>query len=134
MTNVLKTKLKIASWDEVTTREFEDGSKLTRADVTLADGTDGLTSGSFGSAMYYRPDGTSSYGMVMHLSGTLERRTGSFALVGEGTYDGTTASSRARILDGSATGDLIGITGTCGSDSTHTDYPFMPLTLTYDLG
>jgi hypothetical protein len=134
MTTTLGTKLKIASWDEASTREFEDGSKLTRADVELIDGTDGLVSGSFSSVMYYRPDGTSSFGTVMHLTGTLDGCTGSIVLVGEGTYDGTTASNRAHIVDGSGTGDLVGITGNCESDSTHADYPFMPLTLTYDFG
>ncbi len=134
MSTTLDTKLKIASWDESPLVEFDDGSRLTRADVALCDGADGLESGTFHSVMYYRPDGTSSYTTVMHLEATLEGRSGSFVLLGEGTYDGATAEGRLVIVTGSATGDLVGLAGTAQSDSTHGQYPNMPLELTYDLG
>ncbi len=55
-------------------------------------------------------------------------------LEGRGTYDGTTASGESRIVPGSGTGGLAGISGGATSSSTHADYPYMPLTLTYDLG
>ena len=134
MTTTLNTRLNIASWDEVPAREYDDGSKVTRAAVTLDQGEDGLTGGTFDSVMYYRPDGTSSYVTVMQLNASLEGRSGSFVLTGDGTFDGTTASGTSQVVAGSGTGDLAGITGTCTSVSTHADYPFMPLTLTYDLG
>jgi len=133
MTTTLTTRLAIAAWDEAPAREYDDGSKVTRAAVTLADGADGLTGGTFDSVMYYRPDGTSSYVTVMHLSATLQGRSGSFVLTGEGRYDGTTATGTCHVVPGSGTGELTGITGTCTSVSTHADYPFMPLTVTYDL-
>ena len=133
MTVTLDTKLKIASWDEKSIHEFDDGSKLTRADVTLSDGADGLESGSFHSVMYYRPDGTSTYTTVMRLTGTLDGRSGGVVLIGDGTYDGATAMGRLQIIDGSATDELIGIAGHAESDSTHAEYPFMPISLTYDL-
>lgn len=131
MTVTLDTKLKIASWDEKSIHEFDDGSKLTRADVTLSDGADGLESGSFHSVMYYRPDGTSTYTTVMRLTGTLDGRSGSVVLIGNGTYDGATAMGRLQIVDGSSTDELIGIAGHAESDSTHAEYPFMPISLTY---
>jgi len=37
------------------------------------------------------------------------------------------------VVTGSGTGGLVGISGTCVSVSTHADYPFMPLTLAYEL-
>jgi hypothetical protein len=37
------------------------------------------------------------------------------------------------VVSGSGTGQLSGISGTCESVSTHADYPFMPLSLTYEL-
>jgi len=129
----LATKLRIASWDEAPTQDLDDGGRVTRATVALADGVDGLDAGTFESVMYYRPDGTSNYVTVMHLTGTLDGRSGSFVLTGEGTYDGTTASGTCEIVPGSGTKDLAGITGTCTSASTHADYPYMPLSLTYDL-
>jgi hypothetical protein len=129
----LTTKMRIASWDESPVEESDDGSKLTRAQVQLSDGEQGLTSGSAGMLAYYRPDGTSSYVTVMRLTGILDGRAGSFVLRGEGTFDGTTASGRMTVVTGSGTGGLAGITGTCESVSTHADYPFMPLTLAYEL-
>lgn len=129
----IATRLRIESWDEDPVVEFDDGSKITRAAVVLADGTDGVESGRFESVMYYRADGTSSYVNVMRLTATLEGRSGSFTLTGDGTFDGTTAAGLSTIVVASADGDLVGIAGTCSSASTHADYPFMPLTLDFDL-
>jgi hypothetical protein len=133
MAVTLTTKMRIASWDESPVEEFGDGSKLTRAQVRLSGGEEGLTSGSAGMLAYYRPDGTSSYVTVIRLTGVLAGREGSFVLRGEGTYDGTTASGRMTVVAGSGTGGLAGISGVCESVSTHADYPFMPLALAYDL-
>lgn len=83
--------------------------------------------------MYCLSDGTSSYVNVMRLTATLAGRSGSFVLAGDGTYDGTTAAGASTIVPGSATGGLVGITGTVSSASTHANYPFMPLVLNYDL-
>jgi Protein of unknown function (DUF3224) len=129
----LTTKMRIASWDETPVEEFDDGGKLTRALVRLSDGADGLASGSAGMLAYYRPDGTSSFVTVMRLTGILDGRAGSFVLRGEGAFDGTVASGRMTIVAGSGTGGLARISGTCESVSTHADYPYMPLTLAYEL-
>ena len=133
MTVTLTTKMRIAGWDEAPVEEFGDGSKLTRAQVRLSEGEGGLASGSAGMLAYYRPDGTSSFVTVMRLTGILDGRAGSFVLRGEGAFDGTTASGRMTVVAGSGTGGLAGLSGTCVSVSTHADYPFMPLTLVYEL-
>ena len=136
MAVTLTTKMQIASWDESPVEEFGDGSKLTRAQVRLSGGEDGkerLTSGSMGMLAYYRPDGTSSFVTVMRVTGVLDGRAGSFVLRGEGAFDGTTASGRMTVVAGSGTGGLAGLSGAGESVSTHADYPFMPLTLAYDL-
>ena len=129
----LTTRLRIAAWDEKPIVEFDDGSKITRASVTLSEPAGGLETGSVDSVMFYRPDGTSHYVNVMRLTGTLDGRSGSFVLSGDGDYDGTTASGTSALVAGSATGDLAGISVTCTSTSTHADYPYMPLVLTYQL-
>lgn len=129
----LETKLRIDDWDESAIEEFDGGRKITRAHVRLRDGADGLDSGSAIMVAYYRPDGTSDYVTMLHLSGQLDGREGTFALRGDGGYDGTTAAGRMTIIPGSGTGGLAGISGSCVSESTHADYPFMPLTLSYDL-
>ena len=131
MTEILQTTMEIKSWDEQPYRELDDGRKLTKADVVLA-GSDGqLESGTFESLMYYAADGTTTYVTVMHLTATLNGRAGSVVLVGEGTFDGTTARGTSRVVDG--TGELAGISGELTSESTHADYPNMPITLSYDL-
>lgn len=70
--------------------------------------------------------------MLMRLSATLSGRSGQFMLLGEGTFDGATAVSHVHIVEGSGTGALEGITGLGESSSTHSDYPFMPLSLTFN--
>ncbi len=134
MADTLETRLKIASWDERPYRELADGSRFCRADVVLAEGTDGIAGGVFEALLYYRPDGTSSYVTLMSLTADLNGRQGTFVLRGEGTFDGTTARVTASVVDGSQTGDLAGLSGTAESVSTHADYPYMPLKVSYTLG
>jgi hypothetical protein len=128
----LTTKLEIKSWDEKPYREFDDGRKFARAEVVLA-GTEGaLAEGAFESLLYYAADGTSTFVVVLQLSGELDGRSGSIVLAGDGSFDGTTATVNARVMAG--TDDLAGISGTLESRSGHQDYPYMPITLTYELG
>ncbi len=129
----METKLEITSWDEKPYREFDDGRKFAKAEVTLTGTGDGLTGGSFESLLYYRADGTSEYVSLLEITGTLGGRSGSFALQGAGSYDGTTARFEVTVVPGSGTGDLAGISGTAESASTHADYPNMPLTIRYEL-
>jgi len=132
MTGKLETRLEIKSWDEKPYRELPDGRKFSRAEVQLGGGADGLTSGAFEALMYYRADGTATYVTLMSLEGTMDGRSGSFVLQGEGSYEDGTAEVRYRVVDG--TGELTGLTGQGTSRSTHADYPFMPLTLEYEPG
>ena len=126
------TKLEIKSWDEKPYREFDDGRKFARANVVLA-GTDGeLTEGAFESLLYYAADATSTFVVVLQLTGELDGRSGSVVLAGDGGFDGTTATVNARVVAG--TDELAGISGTLESRSNHQDYPYMPITLTYELG
>ena len=134
MQKITAAKLKIESWDEKPYRELSDGGKLIRADVLLSGPGDGLTSATFEALMFYRADGTSDYVTLMHITGTLDGRPGSFVLQGHGTYDGTTARAQSQVVPGSGTGELAGLNGTAESVSSHQDYPFMPLTLKYDIG
>ena len=134
MEKIVEARLRIESWDEKPYRELADGGKLTRADVLLSGPDDGLTSATSEALMFYRADGTSSYVTVMHITGTLDGRAGSFVLQGHGTYDGKTAHGQSHVVEGSGTGELAGLSGTAESVSTHDDYPFMPLTLKYSIG
>ena len=134
MQKTMEARLKIESWDEKPCRELGEGGKLTRADVLLSGSGDGLTSAVYEALMFYRADGTSSYVTVMHVAGTVDGRAGGFVLQGHGTYDGKTARGQFHVVEGSGTSELTGLSGTAESVSTHHDYPFMPLTLRYDIG
>lgn len=134
MADTLNTKLHIDSWDEKPVHELDDGHKVTRAEVALTGTDDAVTEAGFDAVLYYRPDGTSSYVSLMRITATLQGRSGSFVLQGDGAFDGTTAIGDTTIVDGSGTGELAGISGAAHSASTHDDYPHMPLTLTYELG
>ena len=131
MTKKLSTAIKIDDWQEKPTQEFDDGTRMAHAAVRLDHGRDGLTSGYMESVLYYREDGTSSYVSLLRLEGELEGKKGSFVAIGHGQYDGTSAQGAMQIVSG--TGDLKTITGTVGGDSTHDDYPLMPLVIEYEL-
>jgi hypothetical protein len=134
MTKTIETKLAIASWDEKPYREFDDGRKFTRANVTLKGSDDGLEGeATWEALMYYAADGSGTYVGLMHITGKLEGREGSFVLEGSGTYDGKQARIESTVVSGSGTGELAGISGTSKSVSTHEDYPFWPMTLLYDV-
>jgi hypothetical protein len=130
----LVTRLKIESWDEKPYRELEDGSRFTRASVQLTVSEERIQAeATWDALMHYLADGTSSYVGLMHLTGRLGDRSGSFVLQGGGTFDGKRASGESVVVSATATGGLSGLTGTATSVSTHEDYPFMPLTLDYDV-
>ena len=129
--HTLELRLTIASWDERPIEIFDDSGKLTRADVALHDDGAGLSDGSMHMVNFYRADGTSRFTSLMRLRGSLAGRAGAFVLLGDGAYDGTAAVVRFRVIEGSGTAELSGISGTATSDSSHADYPTMPLTLTY---
>jgi hypothetical protein len=133
MTQTIETKLKIESWDEQPTSEFADGTKISKADVVLI-GEGDVTAGRSQSLLFYRADGTSAFVVLMRVEATLDGHSGAFVLSGTGSYDGTTARQELAIVDGSGSEGLRSIGGSAISESTHQDYPYMPLRLDYHLG
>ncbi|MBV9594946.1 MAG: DUF3224 domain-containing protein [Actinobacteria bacterium] len=131
MTDALNTKLKIENWDEEATTEFPDGSKIAQAVISLR-GEAELGTATAQSTLFYRADGTSEFVGLMRIEATLDGRSGVFVVRGTGRYDSGVAWQEFDIVD--ASGELAGLRGTLSSRSTHDDYPFMPITLSYDLG
>lgn len=126
------TTLKIENWDEQTIEELPGGGSVKRADVTLGAGPDGIGPGSLHTLLHYAADGTSRYVSLLQVEGALAGKSGRLVLLGEGSYNGTTASGQSTIV--AATGELTGLTGSATSESTASDYPDMPLVLDYDEG
>lgn len=81
------------------------------------------------SLLHYTADGESSHVTLLVAEATLGGASGTLVMLGEGRYDGTTARGEVRIVQG--TGDLAGVSGTAVSESTHQDYPNMPVRLDY---
>jgi len=133
MTRTVEAKMKIESWDEQPTGEFADGTKISKADVVLV-GEGDVTAGRSQSLLFYRADGTSVFVVLMRVEATLDGHSGSFVLSGTGSYDGTKARQELAIVDGSGSEGLGSIRGSAISESTHQDYPYMPLRLDYHLG
>ena len=134
MTTHLETRFKIESWDEKPYRELDDGRKFTRANVALSVADDRIEArATWDALIYYAADGTSSYVGLMYVDGRLGDRTGAFVMEGTSRYDGREARGESNVVPATVAGDLRGLRGTGLSVSTHDDYPFMPLTLDYDV-
>lgn len=75
-------------------------------------------------------DGSGTFDSLQRMNCTLADRKGTFVLRMTGTFD-PDGNSRAQwsVLPGSATGELAGLTGTGGFDSTNGVHTY---TLTYD--
>jgi hypothetical protein len=129
----LTTRLEIKKWDEQPYQEMPGGEKLARASVSTIGAAEFDGESSTEMLLYYRPDGTSTFVGLQHFDGTLDGRRGTFVVQSEGSYDGTSASVSGQVVAGSGTGELAGLAGSLTSVSTSGDYPWMPITLRYEL-
>ena len=109
----------LASWDEQTTEELEGERKLTRALVTQTFTGDLEGEGSVEWLMCYAEDGTARFVGMQLVRGVIDGRKGSVVLETIGDFDGTIASGTWTMLPGSATGDLVGITGRGRFEAPH---------------
>ena len=126
------------SWDEQPVGEAEGGSKLTRAAVqNRFSGTiEGTSSVAY--VMSYQPDGTAVFEGYEQIEGSVDGRAGSFVLQHSGTVtraDSPTdfvVSCQWRVVPGSGSGDLAGLTGSGGYTGTH-GVRDTPYTFAYEL-
>jgi Protein of unknown function (DUF3224) len=131
MTAHMTGTFKIASWDE---KPYEEGDerKLTRAHVAVDLSGDLEGEGSAEWLMCYRPDQTATFVGLQRLSGRTEGRSGSFVVESRGTFDGEQAKGSWRVVEGSGTDDLKGISGDGGFRAPHGSEATFELD--YDLG
>jgi hypothetical protein len=121
----------VSSWDENTYEELDGGGKLTKATVTFAFSGDLEGQGQWDAVMCYRDDGTATFTGYQRTTGTLGGRTGTFVLRADGTFENGEAKSIWQVVDGSAIGDLRGLTGTGQAVATAT--PPGTFTFEYEL-
>jgi Protein of unknown function (DUF3224) len=107
----------VTSWQEDTYAELGGKAKITKAQMAfrlVGDLAGDLVSDAF---MYYREDGTAEYTGLQRFSGEIGGRSGTCVMVADGGYDGAVARSSWRIIPGSGTGGLAGLTGTGSSEA-----------------
>jgi hypothetical protein len=102
---------KIERWEEQPYLENEDGGKLTRAKVeqTFHGKIDGH--GEVEWLMCYRPDNTADFVGLQRIVGRVGEHSGSIVLESTGTFDGSQAKGPVRVVPGSGTGELKGVSG-----------------------
>ena len=61
--------------------------------------------------MCYRADETADFVGLQRIDGTVGGRRGSFVLTSNGTFDGKVAAGEMRVVEGSGSGELAGISG-----------------------
>ena len=116
----------IERWDEHPTWEGDD-RKITRATVVKRYRGPLEATGTMEYVMADAPDGAARYAGLERVEGTLEGRRGAFVFEDTGEFRDGVAASNFRIVDGSGTGDLAGISGTATVDAVHADTQTMTL-------
>jgi hypothetical protein len=101
----------IDSWHEETYHEAESGAKLTHAHAEQMFSGDIEGHGDVHWMMCYRADGTADFVGLLRLAGRVGERSGAIVLETRGTFDGRAATGPLRIVSGSGTDGLSGISG-----------------------
>jgi hypothetical protein len=122
----LNGEFQVTGWDEKPYLE-RDGKRLTRASVTQKFSGAIQGEGSVEWLMCYRPDGTADFVGLQHIDAIVDGRDGAVVVRSFGEFDGRKAVGEWSVIDGSATGELNGATG-----SGHFDAP-MGGTPTFEL-
>jgi hypothetical protein len=107
----LEGEFTVTSWDEKTYAEREGDRKLTRATVTQDVAGDVAGTGQVEWLMSYGDDGTAHFVGLQQFEGVIDGREGSAVFETIGDFDGTEATWRATVLEGSGTGGWAGMRG-----------------------
>ncbi len=113
MNGQITIPFKVTLWDLKSYDEAPDSPTLSRGTVKKAfeEGMKGESTGEI--LMFSAPDGSAAYTVLDKFSGELDGREGSFVAIHGATHSPKeTSRALGRILDGSGTGELSGISGT----------------------
>lgn len=125
MQNLANARFAIKRWDESPYVDGADRPKLTRASVTKTYTGDIEGDGHVEYLMMYRSDGSATFVGLEVVTGKLGGMSGSFVLQRVGTFEGGQARETYTVIPGSATGDLLGLTGGGSSAVGHgMEHPF----------
>jgi hypothetical protein len=99
------------NWEETTYAEGNDGLMLTRASVSVSFQGDIEGKGTEEYLMTYLADGTASFVGMEHVEGSIDGKSGSFAIQHKGTSADGTLKSDWFVVPESGTDELRGIRG-----------------------
>lgn len=120
----------ITSWDEKPYSEGQGLPKLTRASVIKTFTGDIEGEGQVEYLMMYRADGSATFVGLERVVGRIGDKSGTFVLQRSGVFENGQAKESYFVVDGSATGELLGLRGDGSSSVGHgVDHPFL---LNYD--
>ncbi len=122
----------VTSWEEETYRELDGKAKLTKASVGYRLTGDIEGDATWSAVMYYRDDGTAEFTGLQQVTGQIAGRAGTCVMVADGTFSDGAARGTWRVIPGSGTGALAGLTGS--GTSVATSEPPGTFTLDYELG
>lgn len=131
MKRTATARFAIRSWDEQPYGEGEGLPRLTRATVakTFTGDIEGESEVQY--LMMYRRDGSAAFLGLERVVGRIDGKSGSFVLQRTGQFEGGVAKESYSVIPGSATGELLGLTGDGTSAVGHgMEHPF---TLHYEL-
>lgn len=125
MKKTARAHFAIKTWDEKPVSEAHGQSKLTRASVARTFTGDIEGEGQVEYVMMYRSDGSATFVGLERVVGRIGSKTGSFVLQRTGTFENGQAKESYSVIPGSATGDLVGLTGDGNSAVGHgMEHPF----------
>lgn len=125
MKKTAKARFAIKTWDEKPFSEGRDLPKLTRASVTRTFTGDIEGDGQVEYVMMYRADGSATVLGMERIVGRIGDRTGSFVLQRLGAFEDGLAKESYSVVPGSATGELVGLSGGGQSAVGHgMEHPF----------
>jgi hypothetical protein len=122
----------ISNWNEETTTEFPDGSKLTRASVSQAYDGDMAGASTVEYLMTYLASGSVKFIGFEVLTGSIGGRSGTVVLQHDGIFVGGRARSTWAFVEGSGTGELVNLHGSGSYESV--DQVTVNSTFVYSFG
>jgi len=131
MRQTATARFAITSWEEKPWSEGADLPRLTRASVTKTFTGDLEGTGQVEYLMTYRADGSASFVGFERVVGRIAGLSGTFVLQRSGVFENGHAKESYTVVDGSATGELVGLRGEGSTAVGHgLDHPF---SLNYEL-
>lgn len=109
----------IDSWNEITSWENNNNEKMTRATVNKTFTGQLVGKSQLEYVLNYTADGNATFVGIERVTATIDNKTGSFTVQHQGNFSNGIASSTFAVISGSATDELVGLSGNGAYSSGH---------------